>query len=203
VGIACATCHVNGNFKIPSTCVSCHLKDYQGTTDPNHVQAGFPNDCQVCHSTNGWKPAQFDHNKTNFPLTGAHINVPCAKCHINGRYQGTPTDCYSCHKADYTGTNNPNHVAAHFPTTCNMCHNTATWLGAVFNHTWFPIYSGTHAGKWMTCADCHINPSDYSVFSCITCHTRNDTDPRHQGVNGYVYTPTSCYACHPTGQGGN
>ena len=182
--------------------MSCHLKDYNGTTNPNHVQANFPTDCQVCHSTNGWQPASFDHNKTAFPLTGAHINVACAKCHVNGRYQGTPTDCYSCHRADYTGTTNPSHVAAHFPTTCNTCHNTATWLGAVFTHTWFPIYSGTHAGKWMTCNDCHVNPSDYAVFSCTTCHTQAQTDPNHKDVRGYVFTPTSCYSCHSTGQGG-
>jgi len=203
--LTCVACHVNGNFNnVPTGCVSCHLNDYNGTNDPNHKAAGFPTDCQVCHSTNGWRPAQFDHNKTRFPLTGAHINVPCAKCHINGVYQGTPTDCYSCHKADYLGTNNPNHVAAHFPTTCATCHTTATWLGAVFNHTWFPIYSGTHAGRWMTCGDCHINPTDYSVFSCITCHehSKDNTDPKHRDVRGYVYSATSCYSCHPTGQGG-
>ncbi len=202
--LPCVACHVNGNFNLQTTCVSCHLNDYNGTTDPNHKAAGFPTDCQVCHSTSSWQGAQFDHSKTGFPLTGAHINVPCAKCHINGVYQGTPTDCYSCHKADYLGTNNPNHVAAHFPTTCATCHTTATWLGAVFNHTWFPIYSGTHAGRWMTCSDCHINPSDYSAFSCITCHehSKPNTDPHHSDVRGYVYNPTSCYSCHSTGQGG-
>ena len=203
--LPCAACHVNGNFSnLPTTCVSCHLNDYNGTTDPNHKAAGFPTDCQVCHSTSSWQGAQFDHSKTGFPLTGAHLNVPCVKCHINGVYQGTPTDCYSCHKADYLGTNNPNHLAAHFPTTCATCHTTATWLGAVFNHTWFPIYSGSHAGRWMTCGDCHINPTDYSAFSCITCHehSKQNTDPQHSGVSGYVYSPTSCYSCHPTGQGG-
>ncbi|HEY5174056.1 MAG TPA: hypothetical protein VII95_00645 [Terriglobales bacterium] len=203
--LPCVACHVNGNYtNLQTTCVSCHLNDYNGTTDPNHKAAGFPTDCQVCHSTSSWQGAQFDHNKTGFPLTGAHINVPCVKCHINGVYKGTPTDCYSCHKADYLGTNNPNHVAAHFPTTCATCHTTATWLGAVFNHTWFPIYSGTHAGRWMTCGDCHINSADYSAFSCITCHehSKQNTDPHHTDVRGYVYNATSCYSCHATGQGG-
>jgi hypothetical protein len=204
--LACVACHVNGNFNnLQTTCVSCHLQDYNNTTNPNHRQAGFPTDCQVCHTTNGWDGANFDHSKTGFPLTGAHTTVPCAKCHINGQYKGLPTDCYSCHKADYLGTNNPNHQAAHFPTTCNTCHTTATWLGAIFNHTWFPIYSGTHNGRWMTCADCHVNPTNYAVFSCITCHehSQGNTDPHHQGVSGYTYSATSCYACHPTGQGGD
>ena len=40
VPLQCSQCHVNGNYSLTDTsCVSCHLKDYQGTTDPNHVQA--------------------------------------------------------------------------------------------------------------------------------------------------------------------
>lgn len=206
VNVACATCHVNGVFKGLSTaCVSCHLKDYNGTTNPNHVQAGFPQQCNVCHNTTAWQPASFDHSKTVFPLTGAHVSVPCASCHVGGKYAGTPTDCYSCHKTQYLGTTDPNHVAAAFPTTCQTCHTTSTWLGATFNHTWFPIYSGTHQGKWTTCADCHVNSGNYAVFSCINCHAhdRSIVNPKHQNVGGYVYNATSCYSCHPQGVAGN
>jgi hypothetical protein len=203
--LPCSTCHVNGNFSITTnTCVSCHQGNYNGTTNPNHKAAGFPTTCEVCHSTTAWTPATFDHNKTPFPLTGAHVNVACAKCHINNVYAGTPTDCYACHKADYTGVTNPNHVAANFPTTCTTCHTTTAWTGAVFNHTWFPIYSGTHNGKWTTCADCHVNRSDFSAFSCITCHqhAQSNTDPDHRGVRNYVYGPTTCYSCHANGRAG-
>lgn len=204
--VACATCHVNGVYKGLSTaCVSCHLSNYNSTTNPNHVQYGYPTNCEICHNTTAWQPASFDHSKTAFPLTGAHTTVPCTSCHINGVYAGTPTDCYSCHKADYQGTTDPNHAAAGFPTTCQTCHTTTSWLGATFNHTWFPIYSGTHQGKWTTCADCHINSSNYAVFSCITCHTHDKSivDPAHSGVSGYTYSATSCYTCHPTGLAGN
>ena len=31
--------------------LGCHKADYTGTKNPNHAQAGFPTDCQVCHST--------------------------------------------------------------------------------------------------------------------------------------------------------
>lgn len=203
--LACASCHVNNNYNLTSsTCVSCHLKDYNGTTNPNHIQAGFPQQCDVCHSTTAWTPASFNHNNTGFPLTGAHATVPCNSCHIGGKFAGTPTDCYSCHKTDYQGTTDPNHVAANFPTDCSLCHNTTSWAGAVFNHTWFPIYTGAHAGVWTSCNACHINPSNYAQFSCITCHTHSqaNTDPNHSDVGGYVYNATSCYTCHPTGQGG-
>lgn len=203
--LQCQTCHVGGKFtNLSPLCVSCHLKDFQSTTNPNHAAAGCPQQCQVCHNTTAWIPASFNHNNTGFPLTGAHINVPCASCHINGQFAGTPTDCYSCHRADYQNTTDPNHVAAAFPTTCALCHNTTSWAGATFNHTWFPIYSGTHAGVWSTCATCHINSSNYAAFSCINCHTHSqaNTDPNHTDVSNYVYNGTSCYACHPTGQGG-
>jgi len=203
----CATCHVGGVYVGLSTaCVSCHLANYQSTTNPNHAAAGLPQQCEVCHTTTAWTPASFDHSKTGFPLSGAHATTPCASCHIGGKYAGTPTDCYSCHRSAYTSVTNPNHVAAGFPTDCSQCHNTTTWAGAVFNHTWFPIYSGAHVpGVWNTCNDCHVNPSNFAVFSCITCHAHEKTtmDSKHQDVRNYVYNSANCYSCHPTGRGGD
>ena len=35
-----------------------------------------------------------------------------------------------------------------------------------FNHTWFPITSGKHAGR--ACAECHTDPNNYKVFTCTT-----------------------------------
>ncbi len=203
VALQCPACHGNGIYAgLPTTCVSCHLADFNGTTNPNHVSSNFPQDCTICHNTTAWSPSIFDHNNTAFPLTGAHTTVPCANCHIGGVYAGTPTDCYSCHSADYNNTTDPNHAAAGFPKTCQDCHTTASWSGATFNHTQFPIYSGTHTfGVWTSCSDCHPNSSDYSVFSCILCHTHDQatTDPQHTGVANYVYNATSCYSCHPNG----
>jgi len=201
--VACTQCHIGGNFATaPRTCDGCHIADYNQATNPNHVTAGFPTDCSLCHSTIDWTSATFDHSKTAFPLTGAHVTVPCASCHVGNNYTTVPTDCYSCHKADYTGVQNPNHISSGFPTTCATCHTTTTWAGATFNHTWFPIYSGTHAKVWTTCADCHLDASNYNSFSCTNCHTHNETstDPIHRNVKGYSYTPTACYQCHPQGR---
>ncbi len=199
VGLTCSNCHASGVFVgLSTTCVSCHQAKFNATTNPNHITSGFPTDCQVCHNTSAWVPSSFNHNNTPFPLTGAHTGVACTNCHIGGRYAGTPTDCYSCHKSVFTTTTNPNHVAAAFPTTCQTCHNTTSWAGATFNHTWFSIYSGTHAGKWTTCADCHTNPSDYSSFTCLNCHAHAKTtmDSAHRSVRNYVYNSTNCYSCH-------
>jgi hypothetical protein len=174
------------------------LNDFNKTTNPPHQAAGFPQQCELCHDTVAWANGKFNHSSTGWPLTGAHTKVLCNQCHVNNNYQNLPTDCYSCHKKDYDGTTDPNHKAAGFPTTCQTCHTTNSWLGAVFNHTWFPM---NHGGA-KTCSNCHTNPSNYSVFSCTICHAKTQTDQQHQGVRGYVYNSPNCYQCHPTGHGG-
>ncbi len=199
-GLQCSQCHTNGNYNLTSTaCVGCHLNDFKATNNPNHVSSGFPQQCEVCHSTAAWSPASFNHNNTSFPLTGAHTSVACASCHVNNNYSTVPTDCFSCHKTDYQATNNPNHVSAGFPTTCATCHTTTSWLGATFNHTWFPMNHGNANG---VCATCHTNSSNYSIFQCTNCHTKSNTDGDHRNVSGYVYNSVNCYQCHRNGGGG-
>ena len=202
VTVSCATCHVNGKFAgLGTACANCHITNYNNTTNPNHKASGFPQQCQVCHSTSAWIPSTFNHNQTRFPLTGAHTRVVCSNCHIGGKFAGTPTDCYSCHKAVYNAVTTPNHIAAGFPTNCSQCHTTTAWTGAKFNHASFPIYSGVHAGKWTTCNDCHVNPTNFTVFSCVTCHAHDKApmDNKHSGVKNYVYNSSNCYSCHPNG----
>ena len=204
--VSCQSCHSNGYTNTPADCYSCHSTQFQSTTNPNHVSQGFPHDCSQCHSTSNWNDATFDHSTTGFPLTGAHTSVSCQSCHSSG-YTNTPADCYSCHQSNYDATTDPAHKAAGFPTACEQCHNTTSWQGATFDHdaAYFPIYSGRHAGRWNTCADCHTNSADYSVFSCITCHehSQSNTDGHHGEVSNYVYNATSCYSCHRSGRGGD
>jgi len=199
--VACADCHRNGYAGTPRACYSCHKADYDATNDPKHSSAGFPTTCENCHTTSGWTGASFDHSKTAFPLTGAHRTVACADCHKNG-YAGTPRDCYSCHKADYDSTNDPNHAAAGFPTACQNCHSTTSWDGASFDHDalYFPIYSGRHKGTWSSCATCHTAANNYAVFDCLGCHGKSTTDSHHSGISGYSYNSSACYSCHPDGR---
>jgi hypothetical protein len=204
---ACTACHGDGVYKGKSKlCVSCHQTEYNNTTNPPHAASGFPTTCETCHGTTNWTSATFDHNTTAFPLTGAHTSLDCNACHGDGVYKGKPTTCVSCHLADYNGTNNPAHAAAGFPQTCDQCHTTSTWAGATFDHdaSFFPIYSGTHQGRWSQCSDCHTSSSSYAVFSCMTggCHGKSSTDSNHSGVSGYVYDAAHCYSCHPTGRAG-
>ena len=206
LAVACTDCHVNGVFKgTPTACVSCHQTDFNNSTNPHHVPAGFSTTCTSCHTTNpGWKPAPYNHSQTSFPLTGAHVTATCLDCHADRVYNGKPTTCVSCHLTDYNNTTNPRHSTAGFPTDCASCHTTSQWLGATFNHDgqFFPIYSGKHKGKWSTCADCHVTPTNYQNFECILCHehsSKTKVDGDHRQVSGYQYKSTSCYACHPRG----
>ena len=118
VQVACASCHTSGYTGTPTDCYACHQQNYQSTTDPNHVLENYPQDCTVCHNTTSWGDANFDHNLSQFPLTGAHIAVLCASCHTSG-YTGTPTDCFACHQTNYNNTTNPNHQCCRFSN--NLC----------------------------------------------------------------------------------
>ncbi len=199
----CSECHKDGNFTpLSSECISCHREDYNNAKDPNHLKGNYSLNCMTCHrSMSNWHDASFAHD--NFPLLGAHKALDCSDCHKNGIYTGLSKECYSCHKSDYDKTTNPNHKTTGFPTTCDSCHyNTHTsWGQAVFLHQ-FPITSGKHSG--FACSDCHIT-SNYNEFSCIDCHAheKSTMDNKHKEVSGYSYNSQSCYACHPTGKGGD
>ena len=201
----CVTCH-NGDYNTtPNTCIGCHQTDYDNTTDPNHTSAMFSTECLDCHTEDAWTPSTFDHN-TIWPLNGAHATIAndCLQCHAAG-YENTPNTCIGCHQSDYDNTNNPDHSAAMFPTDCTECHNESAWDPSTFDHDnqYFPIYSGKHEGEWNLCLDCHINETDFSIFSCIDCHEHDDqnqVDDDHDGVSGYVYESNTCFACHPTGE---
>ncbi len=194
--LLCTDCHINNVYKgTPADCYSCHKADFNGTTNPNHLAASFPTNCSLCHTTAGWSPATFDHSSV-FPLTGAHATVPCLQCHTNNNYTTLPTSCYGCHQADWNGTTSPNHVSAGFPTTCETCHTTASWLGAKFDHsTFFPL-TGAHAT--VPCLQCHTN-NNYTTLptNCYGCHQSDwngTTNPSHTAAA----FPTTCETCHTT-----
>lgn len=203
VSLDCTLCHTTGFSGTPDDCWSCHEDDYSGVADPNHSSAGFGQVCTECHTTADWSAPLFDHADTGWPLTGSHNGLDCNLCHSQG-YTNTPSDCFFCHEADYNSANDPNHVSAGFPQTCESCHNTVNWDDANFNHDaqWFPIYSGEHRNEWDSCSECHPNPDNYLVFTCISCHEhrQSEMDDEHDDVGGYVYASSACYDCHPDGR---
>ena len=200
----CTECHTTPNYSDTSPdCVNCHNDDYASTQNPNHSTSGFSTDCASCHSTNpGWMPATINHDF--FPLTGGHNIQDCTECHTTPNYSDASPECVACHQSDYDQTNNPNHLAANFPTDCVACHTTNPgWSPATFDHDaqYFPIYTGKHrqGEVWNDCVECHANPASYADFACFTCHLKPEMDDKHSEENGYEYVSTACLDCHPNG----
>jgi len=160
-------------------------------------------DCRECHTSEGWeidaalwkntspdKP-RFDHNKTNFELTGHHKNVDCKLCHETLIFSETSSDCISCHLDLHQQT---------VGTDCKRCHDADNWLiddiVELHQSNGFPLL-GTH--RLAECNDCHTSETalrfDRIGNQCVDCHLdtyRATTAPNHQTA-GYS---TDCFNCH-------
>ena len=186
VTVACNLCHVNNVFKgTPKTCYACHQKD-------DKHQGGYGQNCAQCHNTSDWTQATIDHSLTAFPLTGKHITVDCAVCHVNQVFKGTPTTCYACHQKD------DKHQGV-LGQTCGECHNTAGWTPATYTrpHT-FPLSHGVSRGAAATpCSTCH--PTSLLQYTCYGCHAHTVANilSRHRNTANLA----DCIRCHPTGRG--
>jgi len=200
VSAGCTSSHTQGRFAGTSTtCVSCHISSYTATSNPNHVAAGFSQDCKLCHTPTRWQGAAFDHNRTRFPLSGAHAAAQCSNCHVGNQFANTPTGCFSCHSGAFATATNPNHVAAAFPQDCTLCHGTTAWKPAAFDHsrTRFPLM-GAHAT--VLCTACHKQGQFTGTSTaCVSCHLDKytaTTNPNHAAAQ----FPQDCQLCHTTSQ---
>ena len=120
----CTDCHKNGNYTTtPTDCYSCHLTDYNNTTNPNHRTLAFATVCSQCHNTNpGWKPASYtQHDSQFFPIySGKHQGQwdQCTDCHTDQANYAL-FNCKTCHSNVHTGNNYTN-------AQCYSCHPTGT-----------------------------------------------------------------------------
>lgn len=182
-------------------CVDCH-------SDPHAGQQGTR--CQDCHSETGWRTrttkGQFDHDRTAFPLTGAHRAVDCSSCHktkgsFKQRFQKRAHDaCTDCHKDPHDQQFARPSVTSKTETAaaCQSCHSTEQFAPTVgFDHvnTAFPL-TGPHAKA--TCASCHVRPRKGAAVefrstphACASCHA--DVHAGQFKVDGPVKT---CGDCH-------
>jgi hypothetical protein len=173
----CAQCHADEKHRdAPSDCVGCHRED-----DRHRTALGET--CGDCHTEASWAEARFEHAETDFPLEGAHVDVRCASCHADERYEATPSDCGSCHRLDDVHQ-------GRFGTACETCHSASAWEEPGFDHgrdTHFPL-EGRHAAA--SCASCHPrNPyTEPAPTDCSSCHGEDDV---HRGRNG-----SDCSTCH-------
>lgn len=203
VAVDCEACHqsqAQGQMQFvntPTQCSACHLDRFLATRDPDHAAGGFPQDCTQCHATALWTPARFNHEASQFALTGAHRAVACNACHAGNRFSGTTTTCLGCHEPAYRATSSPPHVSGGFPTDCLGCHTTTRWVPAQFDHAGVG-FALTGAHRSVGCDQCHGGgrfagtPAD-----CVGCHLvdyQATTQPNHVSA-GF---PQACTQCHGT-----
>ena len=158
----CEDCHKNNVYKgTPADCYSCHAQD-------DEHGGKFGADCAACHTPSDWEQATFDHNQSNFPLTGAHQNTDCEKCHVNAQFAGTPSTCVGCHAG-------PDFHLGALGADCAQCHTAVAWSPAKFNFP-HPEPSVDEEGSGIyhggaTCRECH--PDTVFTYTCLSCHSDN------------------------------
>jgi hypothetical protein len=169
--VACESCHINKVFLgTPTDCFSCHQQD-------DEHNGLYGTDCSACHNPSNWEDADFDHNRSNFPLTGGHVGVACERCHSSGQFSGLSPACASCHSdpAFHTGL---------FGLNCAACHTVENWSAK---------YRGPHPGiadeggrdvnhGGASCRDCHTETLHSAT--CLACHDSNNPDDDGGGGHG-------------------
>ncbi|HMA73166.1 MAG TPA: hypothetical protein VKP67_17045, partial [Xanthobacteraceae bacterium] len=157
----------------------------------------------------------FNHFSTGFPLTGAHSGVDCTSCHVNGRFKGTPKQCFACHNGTSAQGKPPSHPQA--TNFCEGCHLTAAWRDLRFidhvqtNAPCATCHNGTiavgkpanHVVTNAPCGSCHRSTISYGgatsfshagiTATCASCH--NGVAALGKPAN-HVQTTLPCESCH-------
>jgi hypothetical protein len=167
------------NFReIGINCKDCHTDIHKDYIQAKYYPEG---NCKVCHNENVWTKISFDHSKTEFELTGAHLKQNCRSCHFKKdtygiskqKFSGLSNNCSNCHTDNHYKQFEKNGV-----TDCLECHGTENWKAFRFNHNNAAFkLDGKHV-----------------EVPCIKCHK-----PQQEGSNIYVkykLKEYKCESCH-------
>lgn len=193
----CGSCHDRTDkARQRALCLDCH--DHAGIAadiaagQGYHGRSARKAQCSACHTEHKGRkadivdldPASFSHKRTDFPLAGAHVGVPCASCHKAGKkFREAPGQCIDCHRDDdaHTGAQG---------TDCGKCHEPTSFKQTKFDHdsTRFPLRD---AHQKVACTSCHRDPGFKDTpMNCVACHAADDV---HRGTRG-----PDCSTCHDT-----
>jgi len=206
--VDCAKCHKTANTKkrLPfANCTDCHRDEHFGQF-ADRKDGGR---CDSCHDVFGFIPAKFDaseHSKTDYPLIGGHLAVPCVACHVETTFPATSrrgrkfdfksTRCQDCHE-DIHKKQFAEQIRAG---GCETCHQTESWENTKFDHnkSRFPLI-GKH--QQVQCRKCHqtvdagtatqrilFKPMD---TACESCHK-----DIHMGQFKLLKPRKTCETCH-------
>ncbi|MEN9799383.1 MAG: hypothetical protein RL653_3079 [Pseudomonadota bacterium] len=139
-----------------ASCTDCHEDPHEGRLGPK---------CTSCHNEEDWHHISNGaadrafHQKTAFPLQGAHVDVACVACHgpfpgEKARFKGLPHDtCARCHVDAHEGQLGAPGSAP----DCGVCHTVQAFTPVHFGmedhaRTRYPL-EGAH--RAVPCAHCH------------------------------------------------
>jgi hypothetical protein len=182
----CLDCHQVERFtQVSPACASCHVDLHQDALGA---------DCSGCHDTQVWRPSNFVHDMTAFPLWGAHEAIACVQCHANEtsyQFLAVAQSCFDCHAGDFGQVRAAVHLQASID--CETCHTQDQWRGG-HNPAAFEIRFGPHE---VSCGRCHKNSADYLSYTCADCHTFSLDEEEHRGLDP---NDARCLDCHSEGE---
>jgi hypothetical protein len=166
---------------------------------PGAGHPGGETACDACHSTEGWRPVAFSHDRTGFPLEGRHREVSCKACHKAGTFADpVPRACSACHRDPHVGR---------LGQRCQDCHDPTSFAAPAFDpdahrRTSLPL-TGRHAV--IACEECHGDRRDRGFNRpsprCAGCHQADLARATGGAVALDHTTPgfsTDCRSCHST-----
>jgi hypothetical protein len=238
----CEACH--GPFpgapvkyrEIPfARCTDCHADAHAGqlprpgapgVRPAKEAEVTQAQTCDRCHTVEAFVPARFeleDHDRTTYPLQGAHRAVACAACHPKNPRLETrlpavvkadlerrkrpvrvslalydiprANDCRTCHRDPHGGQ-----LDARVKVQgCGACHGVDSFRRLVFDHGKDSRYPLTGKHQKVACGSCHRPEANGMVryrplaTACASCHA--DVHAGQLAVKGQG---TDCSRCHET-----
>jgi Cytochrome c7 and related cytochrome c len=204
--VACEKCHTakTGRTDLKfALCTDCHTDFHTGA----FAKRAKKGQCEECHTVRGFSPTNFtvtQHEKTDYPLRGAHLAIPCITCHLGEDTTGARTSqfvfskftCAYCHRDQHNGE-----VKTLVDKSgCETCHSIDGWSNVKFDHkqTKFAL-EGKHSST--PCIQCHSKPTPKGATPILTmigaktlcndCH--NDV---HRGQFASEKKVADCKSCH-------
>jgi hypothetical protein len=156
--VLCSECH-KGVEKPEYKCANCH----NPPSEPH-----FGENCEECHTPEGWEQATLPPELHPVPLVGAHANLACAACHASG--EKLEYKCSNCHEPP----------ANHLSGECDTCHTPEGWAQSAAGLVAAAPQIPHGLTKLENCLGCHaaggnIKPvpathADYVNEQCTLCH---------------------------------
>jgi len=215
--LECAQCHLpKGKDTLYAIkcgrCLDCHRDEHQ----TQFAAAPWLNQCEQCHSVEGFKPSTFSlskHKQTRFPLNNGHLAVLCSECHKPASAFATAVLFPASAAVQNVAVPEPSHYGTtavfHFKEqACTTCHKDphnnqfaermkalrtdGTPIGCEACHStkgWKDLIRFDHAKTKFALIGAH------RAVACIDCHKLANLSTKLIDAN-FTDAPLKCEECH-------